>query len=100
MRKRPRRLAPGPDPGCPVVIPRISCFGRIRFNKNTRDDKGGDAMEAKGSDGQGASDQYDNVACPFCGILCDDLSVQRTASGLKVTKNGCEKAIARLRAAG
>lgn len=51
-------------------------------------------MEGQGSGGKGASDQYDNVACPFCGILCDDLSVQRTASGLKVKKNGCEKAIA------
>ncbi len=41
-----------------------------------------------------ASGQYDNVACPFCGILCDDLQVSRTPSGLKVNKNGCAKAIA------
>lgn len=41
-----------------------------------------------------ASGQYDNVACPFCGILCDDLQVSRTATGLKVNKNGCAKAIA------
>lgn len=51
-------------------------------------------MEAKGSDATAASGVYDNVACPFCGILCDDLSVERSASGLKVRKNGCDKAIA------
>lgn len=36
----------------------------------------------------------EDVACPFCGILCDDLAISRAGSGLKVTKNGCEKAIA------
>ncbi len=41
-----------------------------------------------------ASAQYDDVACPFCGIQCDDLQISRTASGLKVNKNGCSKAIA------
>jgi formylmethanofuran dehydrogenase subunit B len=41
-----------------------------------------------------ASGHYDNVACPFCGILCDDLKISRTAAGLKVTANGCDKAIA------
>ena len=50
-------------------------------------------MEVKGS-GDAATGHYENVACPFCGILCDDLSVSRTASGLKVLKNGCDKAIA------
>lgn len=47
-------------------------------------------------DGSGHSSSstghYDNVACPFCGILCDDLKVQRSSAGLKVTQNGCEKA--------
>jgi formylmethanofuran dehydrogenase subunit B len=44
--------------------------------------------------GQGttASGDYDNVACPFCGILCDDLAISRTANALTVTKNGCDKA--------
>lgn len=41
-----------------------------------------------------ARGQYENVACPFCGILCDDLSVARTGSTLKVTANGCPKAVA------
>ncbi|MGE0055131.1 MAG: formylmethanofuran dehydrogenase [Hyphomicrobium sp.] len=41
-----------------------------------------------------ARGQYDNVACPFCGILCDDLSIARNGSSLKVTANGCPKAIA------
>ena len=51
----------------------------------------GGSMELGGS-GQGGSGQYDNVACPFCGIICDDLTIGRSASGLKVLKNGCDKA--------
>ena len=35
-----------------------------------------------------------SVACPFCGILCDDLEITTGPAGLKVTKNGCNKAIA------
>ena len=46
-----------------------------------------------GSGGAGA-DHFSNVACPFCGILCDDLTINRNADGLKVVKNGCEKAVA------
>lgn len=41
-----------------------------------------------------AGDLYDNVACPFCGLLCDDLQIARSPAGLKVQKNGCVKAIA------
>lgn len=34
------------------------------------------------------------VACPFCGILCDDLVIQNRDETLKVLENGCHKAIA------
>ena len=44
--------------------------------------------------GGSAPNHYDNVACPFCGILCDDLTISRQPGGLKVTQNGCDKAIA------
>jgi formylmethanofuran dehydrogenase subunit B len=37
---------------------------------------------------------HDNIPCPFCGILCDDLEVVRTGQTLKVRRNGCAKAIA------
>jgi formylmethanofuran dehydrogenase subunit B len=37
---------------------------------------------------------FENVPCPFCGLLCDDLRVERRGTGLKVTANGCDKAIA------
>jgi formylmethanofuran dehydrogenase subunit B len=37
---------------------------------------------------------YENVTCPFCGMLCDDLEIERRENTLKVRKNGCEKAIA------
>lgn len=37
---------------------------------------------------------HENVTCPFCGLLCDDISVSRDADGkLAVTKNGCQKSI-------
>lgn len=42
----------------------------------------------------GATGVHENVACPFCGIMCDDLEIGRTASGLKVRKNGCDRAVA------
>lgn len=42
----------------------------------------------------GAAGQYDNVPCPFCGMLCDDLQVTRSGTALKVTKNGCGRAVA------
>lgn len=41
-----------------------------------------------------AAGPHQNVTCPFCGILCDDLVIARGTGGLKVLKNGCEKAIA------
>ena len=39
----------------------------------------------------GAS-SFENVACPFCGLICDDLQLNREGSTLKVTKNGCDLA--------
>lgn len=37
---------------------------------------------------------YDNITCPFCGLLCDDLTVARDSAGqLAVTKNGCKKSV-------
>lgn len=36
----------------------------------------------------------DSVTCPFCGLLCDDLTVERDTTGkLNVTKNGCQKSV-------
>lgn len=40
-----------------------------------------------------ATHTYNNVTCPFCGLLCDDLTVTRTGSTLKVD-NGCPRATA------
>lgn len=50
-------------------------------------------MAGTGTDAQ-ASGHYENVACPFCGIVCDDLEISRSGAGLKVARNGCSKAIA------
>lgn len=49
---------------------------------------------ARDFDGNGAGNIYENVTCPFCGILCDDLEISSSGSGLKVKKNGCGRAIA------
>ncbi|CAA2139784.1 Formyltransferase/hydrolase complex Fhc subunit B [Hyphomicrobium sp. ghe19] len=40
------------------------------------------------------ANHYQNVACPFCGILCDDLEIGPSSEGLKVLKNGCVKSVA------
>lgn len=37
---------------------------------------------------------YQNVACPFCGLTCDDLEVERQGAGIAVRRNGCDRAIA------
>jgi formylmethanofuran dehydrogenase subunit B len=37
---------------------------------------------------------FENVACPFCGMLCDDLEVENNDGTLKVLKNGCGRATA------
>src|SRR5687767_11435760 len=37
---------------------------------------------------------FENVVNPFCGMLCDDLVVERTKTGLKVAKNGSSQSIA------
>ena len=44
--------------------------------------------------GGNAPNHFENVACPFCGILCDDLEIGPTSDGLKVLKNGCVKSVA------
>lgn len=40
------------------------------------------------------ANHYQNVACPFCGIHCDDLEIGPSGDGLKVLKNGCVKSVA------
>ena len=37
---------------------------------------------------------FENVTCPFCGMLCDDLEVENRDGALKVLKNGCGRSIA------
>ncbi|HEX7044517.1 MAG TPA: formylmethanofuran dehydrogenase, partial [Burkholderiales bacterium] len=35
------------------------------------------------------SQRHVNVACPFCGLGCDDLEIASDASGVRVEANGC-----------
>ncbi len=39
-----------------------------------------------------ASVSFTNVACPFCGLVCNDLSINSQAGHLSLTENGCDKA--------
>jgi formylmethanofuran dehydrogenase subunit B len=50
------------------------------------------ARQAAG--GRAKSELFENVTCPFCGLLCDDLEVERTDQGLKVRKAGCGRSVA------
>ncbi len=50
------------------------------------------ARKAKGE--RGESTVFEDVASPFCGTLPDDLVVERTDQGLKVTKNGDARSVA------
>jgi formylmethanofuran dehydrogenase subunit B len=50
--------------------------------------------QAKGPGDTPKSNAITDVACPFCGLVCDDLELARDEKGLHVTKNGCEKAVA------
>jgi len=49
---------------------------------------------AEGNRSGEASHTYDNVTCPFCGMLCDDLKISRTGSELTVEGNACPRATA------
>jgi formylmethanofuran dehydrogenase subunit B len=40
--------------------------------------------------GRAQTEVYENVPNPFCGMLCDDLVVERSGKGLKILKNGGE----------
>lgn len=51
-------------------------------------------MTATDTGGKASTARYDNVACPFCGLLCDDLQISRSGAALKVAANGCPKAVA------
>lgn len=45
--------------------------------------------------GEAAKNQtFESVACPFCGIFCDDLEIARTGDSLKVLNTKCERAVA------
>lgn len=35
---------------------------------------------------------FDDVSCPFCGLLCDDLSISSRGATVNVTAQGCAKA--------
>ncbi len=34
-----------------------------------------------------------DVSCPFCGLLCDDLTIRASGRQLRLEKNGCDRAV-------
>jgi formylmethanofuran dehydrogenase subunit B len=51
--------------------------------------------DARKATGERATDEvFRNVTCPFCGMLCDDLEIERKDGALKVLKNGCGRSVA------
>lgn len=44
--------------------------------------------------GGAKSDCATDVACPFCGLICDDLVVDGGPAGLRIAANGCPRAVA------
>jgi formylmethanofuran dehydrogenase subunit B len=50
------------------------------------------ARDATGS--RAPSKLFENVPCPFCGMLCDDLDVARDGGKLQVRNNACGKSVA------
>ncbi len=59
----------------------------------TREDY--DGVSERQHNGEQAQNQdYSNVACPFCGLLCDDLEIRRTGESLKVLNTQCPRAVA------
>ena len=49
-------------------------------------------LARKDDEMRAATAQYDNVACPFCGLLCDDLKIERKGGALKVLNTDCVRA--------
>lgn len=54
------------------------------------------SISTNGANGTGLTNAevFENVPCPFCGLLCDDLQITRTGRDLKVDKNGCKRSAA------
>ncbi len=52
------------------------------------------SIARKSTGGRASSEQFDNVTCPFCGMLCDDLEIERSGTDLTVRKNGCGRSVA------
>jgi formylmethanofuran dehydrogenase subunit B len=52
-----------------------------------------DSNARKATGERATHELFRNVACPFCGMLCDDLEIERSDGALKVLKNGCGRAL-------
>lgn len=51
-------------------------------------------LDLESEKSRNGANHFENVPCPFCGILCDDLEIGPSGDGLKVLKNGCVKSVA------
>ena len=53
-----------------------------------------DSSARKATGDRATHELFENVTCPFCGMLCDDLEVENRDGALKVLKNGCGRSVA------
>lgn len=51
-------------------------------------------MNGNAEAGSMGAREFEHVTCPFCGLLCDDLTVRSSGGRLAVAANGCPKAAA------
>lgn len=49
-------------------------------------------MPKSPSSGQLSPERFENVACPFCPLLCDDLVIDADGDDFRVVKHGCGRA--------
>jgi formylmethanofuran dehydrogenase subunit B len=53
-----------------------------------------DSSVCKATGDRATHELFENVACPFCGLLCDDLEIENRDGVLRVLKNGCGRSVA------
>ena len=52
-----------------------------------------DQSARKAAEKRATHELFENIACPFCGMLCDDLEIENRDGALKVLKNGCGRSV-------
>jgi formylmethanofuran dehydrogenase subunit B len=73
-----------------VVLQSVPCFLSLPTVDEVKRMPTSTARQAIGE--RAPSELFEHVTCPFCGLLCDDLEVERNGQTVKLLKNGCPRA--------